>query len=129
MSPRIPLRAAGILLVALGIARGFGGTLLLLHGSAHDPAIAAAPAVVSSVGWGLVAVGILALVGGVAVLLVRPGAVVLGGVAIVAFLIDGALNGWLLFGSPRPVGTALNLAAAALIAGLLLAGRRAIRGA
>jgi hypothetical protein len=129
VSPRIRLRGAGVLLVALGIARGFGGTLLLLHGSAPDPAIAAAPAVVSGVGWGLVAIGILALVGGVAALLVRPAAVVLGPVAIVAFLIDGALNGWLLFGGPQPVGTALNLAVAALIAGLLVAGRGAIRGA
>jgi hypothetical protein len=118
------LRAGGVLLVALGIARGLGGTLLLLHGSVTDRAITAPPGVVSGVGCGLVAVGVLALAAGTAALLRRRGSILLGIAAIAAFLIDGVLNGWLLFGSPRWIGAAVNLAVGALIAGMLLAGRK-----
>jgi hypothetical protein len=120
------LRAGGALLVALGIARGFGGTLLLLHGAMTDPAVTAPPGVVAGVGWGLVAVGVLALIAGTAALLRRPGCVALGIVAVVAFLIDGAVGGWLLFGAPRLMGAAVNLVAGLLIAGMLLAGRRGV---
>jgi len=104
-----------------------GGTLLFLHGSALDPAIAARPAVAVGVAWGLIGIGVLAVASGVVALLGLRGAVPLGVVTVLAFLIDGALNGWLLFGRPGAAGTALNLAAGALIVGLLWAGRRPLR--
>lgn len=118
---------AGVLLIALGIARGLGGTLLILHGPALDSGMAAPPEVAAWVGLGLIAVGLLALASGAGVLLGRRGSIPLGVVAVVAFLVDGAVNGWLLFGRPRVPGTLLNLATAALILAFLLAGRRSLR--
>lgn len=127
MNPRAALRSGGILLVALGLVRGFGGTLLLLHGGGLDPAITARPGVAAGVAWGLIGIGALALASGLLALLARRGSVPLGVATVIAFLIDGAANGWLLFGRPGAAGTALNLAAGALIVGLLLAGRKAVR--
>lgn len=127
MNSRAALRVGGVLLVALGLVRGLGGTLLLLHGSGLDPEVLAPPAVTAGVGWGLVGIGALAVASGVLALLGIRRADVLGAVTVIAFLIDGALNGWLLFGRPGAAGTALNLAAGALIVGFLWAGRGALR--
>lgn len=115
---------AGVLLVALGIARGLGGTLLLLHGRATDPGIIAPPGTVAAVGIGLVAVGLLAIGSGVLALLGNRAAVPAGVAVTTLFLVEAAWNGRLLFGSPRLLGTAINLVTALLIVGLLLLGRK-----
>jgi hypothetical protein len=120
-------RIAGILLVALGLARGLGGTLLLLHGAANDAAIIAPPDVVTAVGLGLVALGLLAIGVGTLALLHGRGAFPAGVGVVTLFLVDAAVNGRLLFGSPRVLGMAIDLVTALLIVGLLLVGRR--RGA
>jgi hypothetical protein len=117
---------AGILLVALGLARGLGGTLLLLHGAANDPAIIAPPGVVTAVGVGLVALGLLAIGSGTLALLGGRGAFPAGVAVLTLFLVDAAVNGRLLFGNPRLLGMAIDLATALLIVGLLLAGRRRV---
>jgi hypothetical protein len=43
---------------------------------------------------------------------------------LLLFLLDGALNGWLLFGRPNDAGSLVNLGAAAIIGALAVSGRR-----
>jgi len=50
-----------------------------------------------------------------------------GIICTVAFVIDGAINGYVLYGHPGDRGTAVNVIAAALILTCLLAGKAALR--
>lgn len=114
--------AGAILILGLGLARGAGGVLLLARGAAAA-GLSASPAASRLMGLGLVAVGGLCLVAGVALLLSRRWAVRLALAALTAFIADGLANGAVLFGAPRPAGVAVNLAVAALIASLVVPGR------
>ena len=122
-----PLRAGALLLLIVGAARGLGGVALLLHGRAADSAILAAPSTVIALGAALVAVGALGLLFGIGVWR-RSRLAWAGGLAFgPLFVLDGLLNGSVLFGSPRPVGTISTTAVAIALLALLIAGRAALR--
>lgn len=109
----------------LGAVRGAGGGLLLLRGPALDPAINAPMPAVRLVGVFLVLIGVAEIIAAIGVFqLKRPGWN-LGIAATVAFVIDGLVNGYVLYGAPG-AGTMLNLLVAVVIIGALLIGRPAL---
>ncbi len=120
------LLAAGALMVLLGLARGAGGVVLMTGGGAADPKIQAGKAAVVSAGASLLLLGLLLVVAGVGVMMRRRTAWVLGALATIAFVMGGAVNGTVLYGKPAPMGTAINVVAAAAIIACLLAGRGAL---
>ena len=121
---RIAAVAGSILILLLGAARGFGGLVLLTPMRGSIGQTAASPAELTVLGIGLVAVGFLCIWAGVSVLRRRSSGVPLGLVALAAFVTGGIANGTALYGAPQPAGIAVNLAVAAVIAVLLLLGRR-----
>ena len=114
------LRAAALLLGIIGAARGLGGIALALHGRAADPAILASPGRVLTLGALLTALGLFGVACGAGLWRLRRAGWI-GGVAFAPlFFLDGLLNGWLLFGTPRPIGILANGLAAVILLALLL---------
>jgi hypothetical protein len=111
--------------VLLGLARGAGGVVLGLQGSGVVDSSRVALPSARLLGAGLVAVAVLAIVAAVRLFRGRPGALpfVLG--VLLLFVLDGALNGYLLFGQPGDSGSIVNIAAALIIGGLAWLGDRA----
>jgi cytochrome bd-type quinol oxidase subunit 2 len=126
MKGRVALIVGGVLMILLGIARGAGGIVLLTRGPSADPAIQAKGSAVALLGALLVILGAALVVTAVAVLRKNRRAWLLGIWLVIAFVIDGALNGFVFFGKPRDQGTLVNLIAAALIVSSLLLGRSAL---
>jgi len=122
-----PLRAAAVLLLLVGVARTLGGIALMLHGRAADPAIVAAPSTVLLLGAILTAIGTLGVLCGIGVWRRDRPAWIGGLVFAPLFLLDGVVNGWLLFGAPRPIGTLSNAVVAAVMLALLIPGRTLLR--
>ncbi len=121
-----PLRAGAALLVLVGAARSLGGIILILHGRAADPAILAGPSTVLLLGAILAAVGVLGILSGIGAWR-RNRLAWIGGIGFsLLFVLDGLLNGWLLFGAPRPIGTLSNAIVVAVTLALLVPGRRAL---
>ncbi len=116
--------AAAILLILLGLARGAGGAVLALRGPEAVDSLRVTLPTARLLGAGLIAVAALALVAAVALLRQKPGALRFTLGVLLLFLLDGALNGWLLFGRPDDAGSLVNLGAAAIIGALAVAGRR-----
>lgn len=114
-----------VLLIILGLARGAGGLVLTVQGPAAVDSSRVSMATAKLLGLGLLVIGVLAVVAAVGVIRRRPHALGFAITVLFLFLLDGALNGYLLFGHPGDRGTAVNLVAAVTIGGLLWAGNRA----
>lgn len=128
MKGRVPLLLGGVMMILLGIARGAGGAILLVQGPAADPAIQASRSAVVVLGGLLTALGVGLVGSAVGVLRRRRRAWHWGTWLVVAFVIDGLVNGYVFFGSPGDRGTIVNLVAAALILTCLFVGRSALVG-
>lgn len=128
MQARWYLIAAGALMAALGLVRGAGGLALVLRGPALDPAIRVGAGAAALVGGVLLLLGLLLLVAAIGVLRRARRFWWLGLVATLAFVVDGLINGLVLYGRPGAGGTAANLIAAALIVAGLILGRSALGG-
>ncbi len=121
------LTAAAALMAALGVVRGAGGLALLLEGPALDPNIRAGATATALLGAVLLGLGLLLVVAAIGVFRRLRGFWLLGILAAPAFVVDGTINGFVLYGRPGAGGTVANLAAAGLIIGSLLLGRSALR--
>jgi len=128
MKPRKALRLAGVLMILLGLARTAGGVVLLSQGAAADPNIRASDSTCAAVGGFLLALGAGLIVSAVGVLRGRRRAWLLGIIFTVAFVVDGMVNGYLLYGRPGDQGTIVNVIAATLILICLFVGARAFEG-
>jgi hypothetical protein len=122
------LTAGAALMAALGVVRAAGGLALLLRGPALDPAIQASASAAALVGGVLLILGLLLLVAALGVFRHSRAFWMLGVVASIAFVVDGVVNGLVLYGRPGAGGTVANLIAALLILGALGFGRSALRG-
>jgi len=125
MTPSVALRTAALLLLVLGLARGTGGVVLAIWGSSPGDTLRVGHDVMLALGAGLIAVGVISVVASIGLMRCRGWGWALGILALVLFVADGLVNGYLLFGR----GTMVNLAAAALILFCLLRGRRALERA
>jgi hypothetical protein len=121
------LIAGGVLMILLGLARSGGGIALLARGTSTLPDIQASPATVKLLGMILLLIGIAEAAAGAGVLARRRWFWTAGIVTTAIFVLDGAVNGALLFGRPGDRGTIMNLAAAAVILLCLFRGRSALR--
>jgi hypothetical protein len=117
------LTAAAILLLLLGIARGAGAIILLLRGPGVVDSSRVSVPVASLLAVILLMVGIAAILSGLGLFLGKPWAWSLGFTVPFLFVLDGALNGYLLFGRPGDRGTVVNVVVALLILLALWLGR------
>lgn len=126
------MRLGAALMMFLGLVRAAGGVMLLTSGASIDSRIQANEPTVTLVGAGLLVLGLALVVSAMGVLLRRSRFFWTVGIACtVAFVIDGAINGSLLYGRPGDQGTVVNVILAALILICLKRGASALppRGA
>jgi hypothetical protein len=112
---KLRLALASVLLLLLGLARGYGGLALVRHGASAVGSDRISDRVATLLGMGLIAVSFAALMASVGIMRRRVWGWRLGMIVPVVFVLDGVLNGFLLFGRPGGRGTLINVAAAALI--------------
>ncbi len=127
MHERWYLIIGGVLMTLLGLARGVGGLALLTQGVAADPNIQATDIAVSMVGAFLLLLGLVLVVAAVGVIRKRHSFWLVGVICIMTFVVDGAVNGFVLYGRAGNQGTIINVIAAALILACLLLGKSALR--
>ena len=122
----ISLLIGVILMILLGLARGLGGITLLLKGKATLPDIKTNETVLIFLAIGLILIGIIEIISAVGVYFLKRKYWLLGIFVTVLFVIDGAVNGYFLFGKPGDQGTVVNLIAALIIITFLLLGKESL---
>ena len=125
------LRLGAALMMFLGFVRALGGVMLLTSGASIDSRIQANATTVTMVGAGLLALGLILVLSAIGVLRRSRFFWTVGIACTVAFVIDGAINGALLYGRPGDQGTIVNVIMAAVILIFLRRGASALppRGA
>ncbi len=114
-----------VLMILLGLARGSGGLTLLIKGRNTLPNIIAGENIIQILAIGLILIGIFEIISAIGVLYLKRIFWILGIVFTIAFVIDGAINGYFLFGKPRDQGTIVNSIIGIIIISCLLIGRKA----
>ncbi len=119
------LFTAAVLMMFMAAVRAVGGVILLLKGKnvQVDRAIIASQSEIVFVGIGLILISALFVISAVGILGRRSLFWKLGILVAALFVLDGAANGFLLFGQPLEAGTVMNTVAAGLIIGFLLLGK------
>jgi hypothetical protein len=120
------LKLGAVLMALLGLLRSAGGILLLTRGPAADPNIHAGGPTVAAVGAGLLVLGTILVVAAIGVFLRRRLFWRIGIACTIAFVIDGAINGTLLYGKPGDSGTMANVIMATVILICLFKGAPAL---
>lgn len=114
-----------ILMILLGLARTAGGIALLVQSKGTLLNIIAAENTIRILAIGLILIGSIEIIAAIGVLRLKRIFWIIGIAVTVAFVIDGAINGYFLFGKPGDQGTIVNSIVAILIISCLLAGRKA----
>lgn len=127
MPPIRALRAAGILLMILAVARAAGGVALLVHGPKLADSDRITMETARILGAGLIAVALIAAVASLGCMLRRRWAWMLGFASLALFVLDAALNGLLIYGRPGETGTIVNVLWSGLVVGFLIRGRGALQ--
>jgi len=109
----------------LGLARGAGGVVLLSRRSAADTNIHAPSGAIIAVGAALLLLGLVLTVSAVGVFRGQRRFWRLGIICTIAFVVDGGINGAVLYGRPGDGGTIANVIVAALILACLFLGKGA----
>ncbi len=124
---RIPksIIIGAVLMILLGLARGIGGLVLFIQGTNTLPDIIASENVIRILAIGLISIGLLEIISAIGVFRLRHAFRRLGIAVTVAFVIDGAINGYFLFGKPGDLGTIVNSIVAIVIISCLFIGRGA----
>ena len=122
MKNRYQVAISSLLMIFIGLFRSIGGISLLLGGDQLDTKvpILASAGQLNGVGIGLLIVGILLIVSAAYFWrrLTRR-SWILCWIALIIFLLDGLVDGFILFGRPLAQGQIINLSAAIII-GILL---------
>lgn len=121
------LYLAADLMIFVGIFRGIGGVSLLLKGTSvkSNVSISATGSQTLLVGIGLVVVLLFMIAAGVLLMKRRSYKWwIVSWIATAFFLIDGVINGFILFGAPSFQGQIINLVAAMLIFISLVIGKK-----
>jgi len=129
MKKKILLIIASILMIVIGLLRGFGGIALFIKGSGLKTNI---PIIANNLQIKLVSSGLLL----VCVLLIYSAVNQLRKyslkswnlcfLALLLFLLGGVLNGFLLFGHPIDKGQVINIVAVLIVSAFMLVGKPAI---
>lgn len=132
MKKNIFIIIASILMILIGVLRGFGGLLLALKGNSIpvEPRIIASNLISNLCGIGLIIVCLL-FVYSAYLLLTRKYSqgFRLSWIAIGLFLIGGIVNGYLLFKNPFVQDQIINFSASILIGIFLLIGKKRLKKA
>jgi hypothetical protein len=117
-------------MILVGIFRGTGGFLLIIQGKMVNTGLEISASGNQTViaGTGLIIVLILFLIS--AFFLLKDQSKTgwnTGWIAITFFILDGLLNGYLLFGAPRMQGQLINVIVGILIGISLILGRKALK--
>ena len=115
-----------LLMILLGLARGIGGIILLIQGKTTLPNMNTNETVLIFLSFGLILIGIFEIISAVGIYYLKRKYWFLGIVVTILFVIDGAINGYLLFGKPGDQGTVINLIAAIIIITFLLLGKKSL---
>lgn len=107
--------AASLLMIILALARGSGGVILLLKGRAVLPEIIIDDSTIRILAIGLLVFGVTELVSAIGIYFLKRIYWIIGIVTSALFVIDGAINGYFLYGAPGDMGTSVNVVFAALI--------------
>ena len=130
MNRKYFLTIASIIMMLVGVLRAFGGIALLKKGNQLNTEI---PIIASEMQIFIVAIGLLTigvLLVSAAINLVRNNSKRSWNICwftLLIFLLDGLLNGFLLFGQPLDQGQKINLIAIILVGILLLVGKRYLK--
>ena len=110
------------------MARALGGIILLLKGNniEVDRVIIASSTEIVFIGFGLIIIVIMFLVSAIGIFKKKYLYWKLGIITSVLFIIDGAINGFLLFDQPLETGTIINIAVSILIIISLYLGKNSI---
>lgn len=122
----ISLLIGAILMLLLGLARGIGGIILLLQGKETLSEIKTNETVLVFIAIGLILISIFEIISAVGVYYLKRKYWLLGIFITVLFVIDGAINGYFLFGRPSDQGTLVNLIVAIIIITFLLLGKKSV---
>ena len=130
MNRKYALITASILLIILGLLRGSGGMFLLIRRAQlqTDNPIVASNFQIMMVGLGLLIVGVLFILA--AVYLMKNSSYrswLFSWIVLIIFLLDGLINGYLLFGKPLDPGQRINTIAVIVVGILLFLGRPALK--
>jgi len=120
---------SAVCMIFVALMRGMGGVLLLLKQSDLDTGtkITASQTGILLVGAGLIIIALMFIISAIGVLRLRYFFWKLGIVTTILFIIEGAVNGLVLYGRPLEAGTLINISAAAVILLLLFMGRNAVQ--
>ena len=119
-NPAIAGWIAIILMFLLGVLRSAGGVMLILNKNLTDSNITASPNAAFICGIGLLFIGLAEIISAIGIAAGNRSFVTIGIICTVLFVIDGLVNGYILYGLPLEAGTIANLAAASVIISLLL---------
>lgn len=126
MKKSISIYIAVILMLLLGLARSIGGIILLVQGKSTLPNIKTDETILIFLGIGLIIIGVVEMISAVGIYLLKRKFWLLGIFITILFVIDGAINGYFLFGKPGDQGTIVNLIAAIIIITFLLLSKKSI---
>jgi len=112
-----------VLMILLGIARGFGGISLLVQGAGTAPGIIADEGTVRILAIGLIVTALLLIASAAGIIRSKGRFRQIGIAAALVFLIDSIVNGIFLYGGPRREGIVMNALTAAVIIVCLRIGR------
>jgi len=121
---------ASILMIIVGIFRGIGGLLLIIHGNNVNTGleISASSNQTTILGIVLIIVLILFLLSGFFLLKDQSKTSWnLSWIAIIFFILGGLLNGFILFGAPKIQGQIINIIVSILIGTNLILGKKALK--
>jgi hypothetical protein len=111
----------------LAVVRAAGGVALFVHG----PKLAGTDRITMEtariLGAGLVAVALVAGIASLGCMRRRRWAWMLGFAVLALFILDGALNGLLIYGRPGETGTIVNVLWSGLVVAFLIRGRGALQ--
>lgn len=108
------------LMFSLGVLRSAGGFMLIYKKELLDPAIIASPTQAVICGAGLLLIGIAEIITAIGLISGKRSFIISGIVITALFVVDGLINGYILYGKPLDGGTIANLVTAAIIISLLV---------
>lgn len=107
------------LMFTLGFLRSAGGIMLIIKKELLDPAIIASSLQAVICGAGLLIIGIAEISAAIGIIAGKRSFIISGIIVTALFVIDGLINGYILYGKPMDGGTIANLVTAAIIISLL----------
>lgn len=120
------LVAASVLMLLIGLLRGFGGVVLITDSTVVSPELSSMR--VNFAAWSLIIVCCLLIFAGINLIIRRNKvAWTMSWIAIAIFIVGGVANGFALFGQPLGSGQLINISVSVVVGCLLLGGKGGLK--